>query len=299
MTHATPVKPVSVVPDGGWRDAELHVFRHPPGRVDLPGPREHMVILTLGGSTTIDDVGDGRREKKFSETGSFGVCPAERPIVRAWDGDPEVLIAFLKPAFVDGVAADLDVEPSRVRVEPIVAEPDPVMHNFGLLLRPEAMAPDRASTLVADSIVRALTVHLLRNYVTGRVPGAARVPVLHDRRLAPVIEYMRHHVGDPLQLQDLAAQCGLSATHFARAFRLAIGTSPHAFLIDLRVEKARALLARTELPITEVAWTCGFGQSQYFATVFRRKTGVTPSEWRNRTRRHCWSVDGGSARERR
>jgi transcriptional regulator GlxA family with amidase domain len=87
---------------------------------------------------------------------------------------------------------------------------------------------------------------------------------------------------DRAKLPQLASLCGLSTPHFTRAFREAVGRPPHAFLINLRLEKARELLEHTPRSITDIAFTCGFEQSQYFATLFCRKLGCTPSEWRHR-----------------
>jgi AraC family transcriptional regulator len=109
-----------------------------------------------------------------------------------------------------------------------------------------------------------------------------RQPELPAHRLTAVIDYMRAHFNQPVTVSELAKQCGLSSTHFTRAFREALGKPPHAYLIELRLDKARDLLEHTRLPITEIALSCGFEQSQYFATVFRQRIGFTPSSWRTR-----------------
>ena len=91
---------------------------------------------------------------------------------------------------------------------------------------------------------------------------------------------MRTHLDEQISLAELAAVCGISVSHFTRAFRQATRRSPHAFLTDLRLEKAKELLEHTRLSITSIALRCGFEQPQYFATQFRRKLGWTPSAWR-------------------
>jgi AraC family transcriptional regulator len=91
---------------------------------------------------------------------------------------------------------------------------------------------------------------------------------------------MAAHLDQSISLSDLAAVCGISVSHFTRAFRQATGRSPHAFLTDLRLHKAKELLEQTRLNITSIALSCGFAQPQYFATQFRRKLGWTPSAWR-------------------
>jgi transcriptional regulator GlxA family with amidase domain len=91
---------------------------------------------------------------------------------------------------------------------------------------------------------------------------------------------MMAHLDQPISLPELAAVCGISVSHFTRAFRQATSRSPHAFLTDLRLQKAKELLEQTHLSIASIALSCGFEQSQYFATQFRRKLGWTPSAWR-------------------
>jgi AraC family transcriptional regulator len=91
---------------------------------------------------------------------------------------------------------------------------------------------------------------------------------------------MSANLSRPISLSELAGVCGLSSTHFSRAFREATGKPPHAYLIDLRLKRAVDLLEHTRLSITEIALSCGFDQPQYFATVFRSKFGFTPSLWR-------------------
>jgi AraC family transcriptional regulator len=156
------------------------------------------------------------------------------------------------------------------------------LHHFGLLIYEEAASGSLGSSLMAACLARALAVHLLRHHSSRTGQVRTPWPTLNTRHLNTVVDYMRTHFDEPIFLQQLAELCGLSATHFTRAFREATGKPPHAFIIDLRLERARDLLERTSLSITEIAFACGFQQSQYFATMFRLKLGCTPSEWRRR-----------------
>lgn len=280
VVRALPSAPISGVPDGGWLETELQLYRHPPGSVTRPGARDHVLVLNMSGKAVVDEVVDGDRETKTADVGTFTLTPAGRPVVRSWAGRPEVLLLFLKTAVVDGVAHDLGVRPIDATSRPLLAVPDSYVHALGTLLRDEALKPDCGSAIVVDSITRALTVHLLRTHLRGELRIGPSDPALEDARLARIVEFMRAHLDENLPLGALAERSGLSATHFARSFRNAFGKSPHAYLIDLRLEKAMALLEQTHLPVTHIAFICGFEQSQYFASAFRRKVGVSPSAWR-------------------
>ena len=81
-------------------------------------------------------------------------------------------------------------------------------------------------------------------------------------------------------LDDIASACGLSVSHFSRAFRRSIGLSPHAWLLDKRVEAAKAMLRRREAPLSLIALACGFADQSHFTRVFTRRVGLSPGAWR-------------------
>jgi AraC-like DNA-binding protein len=91
-------------------------------------------------------------------------------------------------------------------------------------------------------------------------------------------------LADPAQadlpLPDLARRLGLSYTWFRRMFTQRTGRSPHQFRLQLKLNRARSLLADPKLTVKEAAFRSGFDSEQYFCRLFRQKTGVTPGEWR-------------------
>jgi AraC family transcriptional regulator len=92
---------------------------------------------------------------------------------------------------------------------------------------------------------------------------------------------MREHVQDHVQLADLARQAQVSPFHFARLFKAATNESPHAFLVRLRVECARELLASdAHLTTATVAYACGFSDQGHLARQFRKLIGYSPAQYR-------------------
>jgi transcriptional regulator GlxA family with amidase domain len=77
----------------------------------------------------------------------------------------------------------------------------------------------------------------------------------------------------------------MSKRHFIRSFQAAMGISPIAYLVQLRVTRGAALLLRAELSVTEIAFKVGFGDSNYFARQFHKLLGVTPSQYRQQQAR--------------
>jgi AraC family transcriptional regulator len=111
-------------------------------------------------------------------------------------------------------------------------------------------------------------------------------PRLMKGGLAPwQVQRIKAHVearlGDgPLQNQQLAALVGLNPFHFCRAFRRSFGESPHAFVMRLRVERARALLLEGHASLSEIASDCGFADQAHFNRSFRKRAGEAPGAWR-------------------
>ncbi|WP_354106836.1 AraC family transcriptional regulator [Bradyrhizobium sp. LB14.3] len=99
----------------------------------------------------------------------------------------------------------------------------------------------------------------------------------HD--VARIEELLLDDVSADRSVAELAGACGLSAGQFSRAFRRTLGTSPHQWLLEQRIARAKCLL-RGKQSISEVAFECGFADQSHLTRVFLRKVGMTPGEWR-------------------
>ncbi|GAA2810918.1 hypothetical protein GCM10010441_39460 [Kitasatospora paracochleata] len=95
---------------------------------------------------------------------------------------------------------------------------------------------------------------------------------------------IEHRLAEGRTVDELAAEVRLSPAHFAELFRAEIGEPPARYRTRLRTERARLLLAETDLTITAIAMDLGYSSSQHFATAFRRETDETPSRYRRRVR---------------
>lgn len=87
----------------------------------------------------------------------------------------------------------------------------------------------------------------------------------------------------------LASVSGISGAHFARSFRQAFGVPPHRYLLTRRIERAKALLRDTDLPVIEIAFQTGWNSLGTFGRIFRDITGESPTEFRDREQasEHC------------
>lgn len=99
-------------------------------------------------------------------------------------------------------------------------------------------------------------------------------------RLRTLDEFIDAHLGEPLTVQAMAALLGLSEGFFMRAFKQAVGKSPHSYLIDRRLARARLLLRDTAWGLAAIAQACGFASQAHMATLFKQRLGISPSALR-------------------
>ena len=103
-------------------------------------------------------------------------------------------------------------------------------------------------------------------------------------KLQRIEEFVRANLGDTISLSDLSGVAGLSKRHFLRAFQESTGTSPHRYVLGMRIESAKRRLSETDESLTSIALSSGFSHSQHFSAAFRQATGQRPSVFRQQRR---------------
>jgi AraC family transcriptional regulator len=101
-----------------------------------------------------------------------------------------------------------------------------------------------------------------------------------DRRLRLVDELIDAGMSHDLLVDDIAGHLGLSSGFFNRAFKAAVGKTPHDYVLDRRISRARSLITHTEMPLASIAVACGFASQAHMTTQFRRRIGMTPGAMR-------------------
>jgi AraC family transcriptional regulator len=90
------------------------------------------------------------------------------------------------------------------------------------------------------------------------------------------------HSSHDLPVAELARRCGLSRSHFIRAFKASLGLPPHHWLMRSRITRAQSRLATTSDSIADIAVSCGFADQSHLTRVFHDVTGTSPAAWRRR-----------------
>jgi AraC family transcriptional regulator len=159
--------------------------------------------------------------------------------------------------------------------------PDQILWGLSIALVQAAACPG-ANQLLKDQLAIALLIHFAQAYGDlEALPSVqkGKLAVWQERRAK---EIMAARLSSNLTIEQVATECRLTPSHFARAFRKSTGLAPQRYLMHLRVAEAKNLLSGQHLSLSDIALTCGFGDQSHFTRIFRQLVGDSPGAWRRR-----------------
>jgi len=160
-----------------------------------------------------------------------------------------------------------------------IVEDDLVLAQMTKNILPYIGRRDELSPLAMDHFRLILGAHLLQRYGGGKnIRIAAGGLSTWQKRRAEAL--LREHLDGSVHLSELARECGLSVTHFARSFKASFGVSSHRWLVERRIELAMQLLIQTREPLVTVAIQSGFADQAAFTRTFHQILGMSPGRWR-------------------
>ena len=276
LTHLEP----ELLMATGCEEPVGAVWSHAPVRAEVSGLPHHAVALHLGGSTLVEKWHDGRLLGHRARVGSVSLVPAVVTTQWVLAGHSRVAHLYVDPQQLSRLAQHSQASNHRPELRDFHGEKDDFLASLMRAVIAQGGAPDR---LAHDELMTVVCKHLLRTYALGQHCGAGpdreRV-TLTAAVLRRLFNHIEERIADELRLSDLASLARLSEDHFLRAFKAAVGQTPHQFVLGRRIFRARDLLERTAKPIQDVALETGFRGPSHFASVFRQQLGKSPRVWR-------------------
>lgn len=241
---------------------------------------DYALIIPLRGRLLANVAGE---EFELREESALLVNPGSTAQASGRE-ETESLMLTLTPAFVIDLAVRLRLTLSGASVmfSSARVEGDGRLAQLARDLARELWEEEAGQEIVITAQVEQMLVHLLRHYANVRRTEElelSRVGLV-DRRIRRAVEMMHAYMDRELPIEELAAAAYLSPFHFARLFKKLTGTSPHAYLANLRVQRAQQLLAETDLSISELSTRVGYSSPSHFSKAFRQSTGLTPRAFR-------------------
>lgn len=264
-----------------WPGIKVGHYRLRPGATPDHAHQTHQVFVPLAGSVTVLNRDEhGRLLERQRTVGEISVTPAGNCFSARWTRELEYVAVMFSEKFLNRATVDFTAHP-KAQLVAACGPKDELVRSIALALAREIDADLPAGKLYAESLVNALTVHLLRHYSTDSLIPDLQFGGLPAHKLRRAIEFMEAHLADDLSLSEIAETVELSQYHFARAFKQSTGQTPIQFLMQRRVAAAQELLTQSTLPIVEICLRTGFKNQSHFTTLFRRLTNQTPRAYRN------------------
>ncbi|MBD2099770.1 AraC family transcriptional regulator [Leptolyngbya sp. FACHB-261] len=250
--------------------------------MELPAISDHWLNLSLGRPTSLIQQRDDRLHESIVQRGDSIFVPAGQPSYwRQHEGDiccP--LHICLKPKLIEQVAEASEIDTGRINLVNCFGKQDLQLHHIAMLFLAELQSGSVMGRLYIESLTQVLVIHLLRHY-----SEVAQVITSENRRLThtqlqQAVDYIHTHLNRDLSLAELASVINISPTYFASLFKRATGISPHQYVIQQRVKRAKAMLMKTDLTIADIALQVGFSSQSHLTQQFKRLTGMTPKQVR-------------------
>lgn len=263
----------------GWNALDAALVKIPRGRSEVPGGKLHRLGMHFGPPVNADCSCDGRRMRRVQKHGDIGFVPAGLDGCWEDDADCQILRLNIHPALLEKVADELGKDAVKLQLVPRLQLSDARIEAICWAIKADLEADFPSDPLYIDLLANALAVRLIET-VTDGAPRAELVTTerMSARQLRMLTEYIQTNLDGKLHLVDLARVAGVSVTRLKTLFRNSMGTPVHQYVIGRRVDYARALIATTVMPASEIALAAGFSSQSHMATTMRRLTGQTPGE---------------------
>jgi AraC family transcriptional regulator len=261
-----------------------------PAAVDtlhIPSVSEPFLAWITSGDVDFQEQEDGQPWiTNRIQKGSFFLTTGGSPYYIRWravSNEPfETMLVFIElPVLQRALEEVFGDDASCARLRDASAFNDEGLNSLLGLLREELMR-EQASPPFVQSLAQVIAIYLGRNYGVVDEEARSSSPSLPGYKLRQITDWMAGHIAEDFSLDRLAAQAGLSKFHFQRLFKSALGVAPSRYHINLRMNLARRLLRETKKNVVEVALEVGYANPSHFAQLFRRETGLSPSDYRRK-----------------
>lgn len=270
----------------GWRGIAAEMRSHPAG--DLPPFVSNQIELTIAPETTtnafVSRKGWGQRQQTPVRKGTIWISPmgVAEDDIRISTHLPSIFHIYLS---TDRLLALSDPDGNSAallrQVRYLAGVNDESIVGIGHALAEDMRNPSAASRMLIDSLTAALATRLAQRYSDLGLPRGSTATAARDvRRVRLAVEFMRAHYDQPIGLDEIAAAVAVSPFHFARLFRASTGIAPYRYLANLRMDRARQLLAQGNCSLAEIASSLQFSSTANFARAFRQAAGVSPMAYR-------------------
>ncbi|WGY73576.1 helix-turn-helix transcriptional regulator [Burkholderia cepacia] len=243
--------------------------------------RGFLIGVSLNGGhrrTIYGGTGHSRSERRFQHN-SIYIRDFSRNFRADLYGKFDFLLVELSHAYLD----DLGREHDGTEIGGLTCAPDlqdAVLGHLAHAIADSLDGPGTLNSLFVEQMGLAIGTHLARQYGNASARDLQRKGLLSPAKAALAKELLMEKADLGVSIEEVANECDLSRGYFIRAFSRTTGRTPHQWLLEQRVIRARQLIETTDMSLAEIAAVCGFADQSHLNRVFARIVGHPPGAWR-------------------
>lgn len=253
------------------------------GTLDLPGIEKTLLCIHVGPAARLSCSRDGKRYNGTAVHGDIDIIPAFTP--SRWvahDHNDRNLLLSLPQALLASVAQQAGHDSSRIEIRNRFQVRDPELEFVANAIHREIEAGQPSGRLYTEGLVIAMVSRLIAQHSSVSQPPRPLAGTLSGHRLKQVLAFIEDQLAEDLSLDQIASSANLSPSHLKSLFRQAMGLPVHQYVIQRRLERAKALITQDNLTMAEIAAATGFAHQSHLARHIRRATGLPPNVIRRR-----------------
>jgi AraC family transcriptional regulator len=261
----------------------LRLLDVPPDISQLPFEDAAVFTLAIGGQFERDvflNRGSSPRSASVPQGSSSFVDLREGLRLRMTSDVDVIQLSFPLRSLGRAIEEERGVCIDRLGIESGDVLTDPTLSSLAAVMLPAFLRPQEANRLFVDHVGRAAACYVAQKF--GRVGPSqpARRGGLAAWQESRAKQMIDSQLDGGVSLDVLASECGLSTSHFIRAFRISVGIAPHQWLMRRRIDQALNLLRDRSLSLSQIALACGFADQSHFTRSFTAAIGESPGAYR-------------------
>ena len=261
----------------------IHVEYHhqsPPAETPEHCFQQHNIGLILN-SVTVNGILNGKHYGSEPwQSGEMFIGAAGTDFQSGAVADPEFMAIALEPTDFDQTL-DESTNSSAIEIIPQWKISDPLIFGIAWALKTELESGGLNGTLYVDTLKNTLSMHVLHRYSAQKPLRRDFNNGLEPVKLQMVINYINDYLNRDLHIAELANLVQISPYYFSHLFKQSTGISPHQYVTQCRIKKAKQLLKIPELSIAYISQQVGFNDQSHFGKAFCKIVGVTPKKYRD------------------
>jgi AraC family transcriptional regulator len=255
----------------------IQLRRDPVGVLEVPALENVIVGIHLGAPTRLECHRAGKRFIGTAVPGDINIIPSDTPSRwEVFDGDDTGLFLSVPKPLITAIASESGIDPARVEIRNRFNIRDRELEVIASAIKKELELGSPSGRLYLGGLAVAVASRVVQCHSSLTSLPGWKSEGLSDRRLKAVLTFIEDRLAEDLSLDQIATVAGISSSHLKTVFAKSLGTPVHQYVIQRRVERAKELLKRTDLSITEIALAAGFAHQSHLARHMRRLLGESP-----------------------